>query len=229
MPAKPILNKLCLLCRQIFESKWVERKLSPETPAELGFGCTVLRRGYYGLRPYTDISFDPDTGLWQEHDNLQQSNEELDADLSRSIDHFRSQGLESDPDSSDASLNFFLGEEPDILQRYKAAVKKGPIPAAQHLLGQSIHTGRPQWIKQCQQGESGEVSFIVPIHHTTESLKRSSEDGCHLCTMLYDNLCNRELKVDAARLERAMGAVQRTVDEQNDTKAAFDVLCKEQA
>lgn len=218
MPAKPILNKLCLLCRQIFQGKWVERTLSPETPAELGFGSTVLRPGYYGLRPYTDISLDPDTGLWQEHDNLQKSNEELEADLSRSIDEFTSQGLESDPYSSDASLNFFLGEEPDILQRYKAAVKKAPIPTAKHLLGhQSIHTGRPQWIKQCQQGESGEVSFIVPIHHTPQSLKQSSEDGCHLCSMLYDDLCNRELKVDAARLERAIGVAQRTVDEQNDT------------
>ncbi|KAL8645055.1 MAG: hypothetical protein Q9226_007472 [Calogaya cf. arnoldii] len=221
MPTNPTLNKLCLLCRQIFEGKWLERTDSPETPTELGFRDIVLRRGYYGLRPYTDIRIDPDTGLWQEDDTLQQSNENLDADLSCSIDEFRSQRLESDPDSSDSSLRYFPGDEPDILQRYKAATQKAPIPEANHLLGvQVIHTGRPGWVKQCQQGDNGEVLYIVPIHHTLQSLRRSTRNECHLCTMLYDKLCNRdsqEPKVDAARLESAICVVQCTVDKDDDT------------
>ncbi|KAL8850399.1 MAG: hypothetical protein Q9221_004631 [Calogaya cf. arnoldii] len=221
MPTNPTLHKLCLLCRQIFEGKWIKRTYSPETPTELGFRGIVFRRGYYGLRPYTDILIDPDTGLWQEDDNLQQSNEESAADLSRSIDEFRSQSLESDPDSSDPSLRFSPGDEPDILQRYKAAAKKAPIPQANHLLGlQIIHTGRPEWVKRCQHGDDGEVLYIVPIHHTLQSLRRSTRNECHLCTMLYDKLCNRdsrEPKVDAARLENAICVVQCTVDEDDDT------------
>ncbi|KAL8883978.1 MAG: hypothetical protein Q9192_006950 [Flavoplaca navasiana] len=200
MPAKPALNELCLLCRQIFQGKWIERTLSPDKPTELGFGSSAIRSGYYGLRPYTDISFNPSTGLWQADDSLQQSNEGVDADLARSIHEFRSQSLESDPDLPDSSPRFFPGEEPDLLQRYKAAVNKGPIPTAEHLSGvQTIHTGRPGWVKRCQQGDDDEVSFIAPIHHTIQSLGRSSQDGCNLCTMLSDKLMNRdsrEPKVD---------------------------------
>ncbi|KAL8878831.1 MAG: hypothetical protein Q9198_003439 [Flavoplaca austrocitrina] len=121
MPVKPALNELCLLCRQIFKGKWTERTLSPDKPTELGFGSNVIRSGYYGLRPYTDIFFDPSTGLWQADDSLQQSNEEADAELARSTHEFRSQSLESDPDSPNSSPRFFPGEEPDLLRRYKAA------------------------------------------------------------------------------------------------------------
>ena len=221
MPGKPALNGLCLLCRQIFQGKWIERTLSPEKPTELGFGSSVIRSGYYGFQPYTDIFFDHSTGLWQADDSLQQSNEDVDTDLARSIHEFKSQSLESDPDSPDFSPRFFPGEEPNLLQRYKAAVKKGPIPTAEHLSGvQTIHTGRPRWVKRCQQGDDGGVSFIAPIHHTIQSLGRSSQDGCHLCTMLFDKLKNRdpgEPKVDTVRLKKAIGVVQCTVDNDDDT------------
>ena len=212
MHAESEVNNLYVLCRQIFEGKWVKRIYSPETPAELGFGSSKLRSGSYGLRPYYGSYLNRYRDLVAGIGSLCRDDLDAEDNLAQILIKFEDQVLDRTAGPTGTDPRFLPGSEPDLLQRYKAASEKWPIPPAEHLRGtQIIHKGKPKWVKQYQESDDNGVSYIVPIYHTMQGLKTSARGGCRLCAMLCDKVWNKRAEEPEnveVKFKRAIGVIQ---------------------
>lgn len=74
---------------------------------------------------------------------------------------------------------------------------------------------KPDWVKSMSADRAFELSwqtvnFGSPLHHSIKDLEISAQNGCHLCTLFWDQLSTKLKEVteaDEARLQQAKGII----------------------
>lgn len=97
--------------------------------------------------------------------------------------------------------------------KLKAHMNKKQESGSSIRLSGSDFYERPDWVKVsmcCNNDEEKELSYDSPKHHSTVRLQDSARMGCHLCTMIWDQIYyhreSMDLK-DRESLDASLGVV----------------------